>query len=426
MKTYESLIEKAKGSAEDKQALREQITQMGYAPVRRERWKPILDGKDAGKFDEDMQRRGNLTRMESERMRCLAESCLDQMDEMFSHPQNRSYLKGLAERVSMKNPGVFSESTDVGDIAAFRDFSHGIVREVWPRLAPLAKMIGLFSMPGPSERIFYLKTYGTDNSGSFYTGPWRLRNQLDPTYIDYTCGTEPNEVELTITGANVTASAYALLARWDLCAEQDAMSQHGISLQRELQAIMAGYIARATVQKVRQMIAAGASGGTASWSSTAVSPYTLDSAGPDRYRRTLYDAALDAEGLMRAKRYGSANWIWASADVVRRMDKGEEFHFSKSDAASYDGDVTQTVRHDGTAGRWMVFCDDDAPANTFLMGNSPEGGISNIGLMLAMYIPLMWTGRFMDPADNKPREAGITRYALHMVDSGRFCKVAIS
>ena len=424
-KAYDKLLERARSATPDqREALRRQERSSGPDPIRRERWKPVLDGKNPGKFEEDMQKRGGLSVEHVSRMRNLAESCLDRMDHNFRDPANRKDIKMFSEKITAANPGLF-ESTDVTDIAVFRDFSFGIVREMWPKLAPLAAMIGMFSMPGPSERIFYLNTYGTDNSGTFYTGAWRMRNQVDPAYIDYTCGSEANEVELTITGANVTASAYALLARWDLCAEQDAMSQHGISLQTELQNLMASYIARATVQKVRNMIAGGASGGNAAWTATAASPYTLDSGGPKAHLKTLYDAVLDMEGLVRAKRYDNLGFLWCSPDVVRRFQKAEDFHFVPS-PDFYNGDAVKTTQFAGTTGRWMVFNDDDAPANTCIGGTSPVGGISNIGLMLAMYIPLFWTGRFMDPAENVPREAGITRYALHMVDSARFGKVVIS
>jgi len=423
---YAKLLEQAKGSEKDRKGISEQMAAHSFQQARHERWKPVIDGDKAGKFDEDCKRQGGLSDRGVAQIRAIAENCMDKMDEQFNDPRNGSYLRELAQRVGAgPNGKAIYESTDVGDIAAFRDFSFGIVKEIWPKLAPLARMIGLFSMPGPSERIFYMKTYGTDASGTFYTANWRLRNQNDPAYIDYTCGSEANEVDLTITGANVTASAYALLARWDLCAEQDAMSQHGESLQSNLQNIMAAYIARATVGKVRNMIAGGASGGNSSWTATAASPYTLDSFGPRAHLRTLGDAIIDMEGLVRAKRYAPLGWLWCSPDVSRRFQKFEDMKFRPVEDF-YDGEMEGQTSFAGTMGRWAVFNDDDAPANTLIGGTSPVGGISNIGLMLAMYIPLMFTGRFMDPAENKPREAALTRYALHMVDSGRFGKVLIS
>jgi len=385
------------------------------------------------KFDEELEHAGIKSKPKRKLIQACCEAMLENVEREM-HKRPRLYAE-MAERVVPQLRSKFDfnaesyqlESTAVGDIAAFRNFSFGIVREIWPMLAPIAEMLSVQSMPGPSERLFYVKTYG-DDDGTFYTADWRLVNQVDTDYDEYTCGSEPNEVSFTITGAQVDALAYALLGRWDLCAEQDAQSQHGFDINAEAPALFAQTIARAKWNRIRDNLIGSASGGTVAWSTsaTASSEYTLDSAGPKRWQRTLYDAVLDVDRLVFDKVYTPIDWVVVSSDVATRMLKTNDHQFVAAED-HYRGEIQTVTEFYGTLdGRVAVWRDPDAADNTCLCGVSPKGKLARTGYLIGEYVPFRVTDRFMDPADLSPRRAGITRYAEKLVNGAFYGKVAIS
>jgi len=389
----------------------------------REEWAPVVD---PDRFDEQVKR---AVPYMGERDRDHIRRCCEMSLETISRMIERQPLKfaQIAEMLvpNLAKEGMLGEATSVSNIGTFRNWMYPLVREIWPNLAPLAAMIGIQNQPIPSAHLPYLYTYATD-AGSFYTAGSRLVNQNDPNYADYTCGDEPNEVELRMSTTTVDAEPKALLARMDICAVQDAMSQYGLSLPSELQALIAKEIAREYVGEVRDNLIGSANGGTVTWYTTAAasSEYTKDSNGIKRWQETLYDAVADVEELIYQKVYRKVGWLWVSTDVAKRMKKAGRFEF-RGDGAVDDmgGGVDKVTEYFGTVdGLWKVFCDADAAANTCLCGVSPRSWLET-GYILGIYIALMFVGPFTDPADLSPRLAGLTRRSQKLISGAFYGKV---
>lgn len=120
---------------------------------------------------------------------------------------------------------------------------------------------------------------------------------------------------------------------------------------------------------------------------------------------------------------GGANWIVASAEISAIFNDLEYFHVTNADPE--ETKYSLGIEKIGSlGGRFTVYQDPYAPANTLLMGHK-GGTIFESGFLYCPYVPLMLFPKTMNPFDFKTILGVMTRYATKMVNNRFYGKVIV-
>lgn len=127
--------------------------------------------------------------------------------------------------------------------------------------------------------------------------------------------------------------------------------------------------------------------------------------------------------IMKSTLRGGANWIVVSPEVAAVFNDLEYFHVSNADAE--ETKFSLGIEKIGSLqGRYTVYVDAYAPANTILMGHKGDS-IFHSGYIYAPYTPLMLFPKLINPADFKTVLGIQTRFATKMVNNRFFGKIYV-
>ncbi len=120
---------------------------------------------------------------------------------------------------------------------------------------------------------------------------------------------------------------------------------------------------------------------------------------------------------------GGASWIVVSPEVSAVLDDLEYFHVSN--AGPEEDKYNMGIEKVGTlGGRYQVYRDPYAPANTILIGHKGSS-ILESGYIYAPYVPMQLTPVMVNPFDFKNIRGIQTRYAKKMVNNRFFAKLLV-
>ncbi|HHD73245.1 MAG TPA: hypothetical protein ENL02_05030, partial [Epsilonproteobacteria bacterium] len=145
-------------------------------------------------------------------------------------------------------------------------------------------------------------------------------------YSDDTPANSPaQEMNVTISGVDITTTEKALKTIIQMEAVQDMYSQFGLRAENELATIVANQIRREIEIEIAYALLNGASAGNVNWSATVPSSAPWTSLNPKDWAETMVDAMIDADTFVWNKRWTSTNWAIMSGAAVARLEKLDSF-----------------------------------------------------------------------------------------------------
>jgi hypothetical protein len=166
---------------------------------------------------------------------------------------------------------------------------------------------------------------------------------------------------------------------------EDARGAYGIDVESELIPNAAAEIGREFEQRIIAEILAGASAGNVNWDTDIPSGWTLSKRD---YYEELQHAFIDAEDLLRIKRYRVADYLLCGRTVTKYLMKSSDFRPDPR-MRQDTGPFRTGVQFVGTLnGLWEVYTSMYMTSNVALMGIWP-GSMTDAGYIWAPYIPIM-------------------------------------
>lgn len=284
----------------------------------------------------------------------------------------------LFENQQAVSRGLLSEATTKDTVTLPEKFALPIIRRVYPNLIA-AKICSIQAMPllsGGVARGFYLDFLREDVSPETET--------TDPD-SDYAISEEnavPKRLKMRIEGITITAIKDILGASWSTEVMEDARGALGIDVESELVNEMAAEIMREIDQRILNEILLWASAGNINWTWD----YVAANETAKQHYETLGHAMIDAEDLIYAQRYRSAQWVVGGRHFVSFIRKMQDFkpepRTQPPDAFRMGVELVGRVE-----GYWDVYLTTFINTNRAIMGVYPTTQLDT-GYIYMPYIPL--------------------------------------
>jgi len=347
----------------------------------------------------------NLKEMWTEQYRGLTEDLppFEKCPDM-----GREWVIHKALRQEQAHLQYLEDTGKVADITTFTTVAMPLVRKIFSRLIAM-DLVSVQPISQPTAKIFYLDfVYGDTGSGvskgdSIYAA-------RDKAYATRSVEeSSVKDLQLKLTSSDVSAVEKALKAKWSIELEQDLQAYHGLSVEAELMAILQQEITIEIDGLILYSMLQGATAGNINWN---INGYLGDDKSTwerKEYRKSLFEALVDAGNSIFKKRYRYGTWIVGHPDAIVRLEKCEDFKYAESD----DPYNSQIGRHlVGTLfGRWKVYKDPFWPQPTKLLMGYKGATWSDTSAYFSPYIPLYTTPLIVDPNDFTPRRGLLSRFA---------------
>ncbi len=239
---------------------------------------------------------------------------------------------------------------------------------------------------------------------------------------------EDSMAEVTFEMAEVTVSVTErkLRASWSPELAQDVSAFHNIDAEAELTALLSEQVAAEIDREILRDLRNGAAwskrwdyNGWRKSKNGVMASYTQKD-----WNQTLITKVnqLSAQ-IHKSTLRGGANFIVVSSEASAIFDDLEYFHVSNADpeADQYNMGIEKVG---SLAGRYQVYRDPYAPANTVLVGHKGKSMLDT-GYVYAPYVPLQLTPTMYNPFTFAPVKGIMTRYAKKMVNPRFYGKVLI-
>ena len=240
-------------------------------------------------------------------------------------------------------------------------------------------------------------------------------------YSNDTPANSPNqEMNVTISGVNITTTEKALKTVIQMEAVQDMYSQFGLRAENELATIVASQIRREIEIEIAYALLAGASAGNVNWSASVPGSAPWTTLNPKDWAETMVDAMIDADTFVWNKRWSSTNWAVMSGAAVARLEKLDSF---KGDVGEQKANLGLT-RAGVLRSRWTVYKAAAFPDNKILVGYKGDSFLES-GFVHCPYIPLYKTPLFVDPDSLEQKQAAMSRYGNKVLEGDCYATVTI-
>jgi len=307
-------------------------------------------------------------------------------------------------------------TTPTGQAITFTTLALPLVRKIFNRLLAM-DLVSVQPINQPTAKIFYLDFQYHESAGGATADESVFANKAT-TYSDASEGGTVREIDLKVTSETITATEKKLKAIWSVELEQDLQAYHQLAAETELMNILQTQIVREVDGLIIAALLAGAGGagsgtgtgaGNVNWDATGFLVGDTSTFERTSYKKTLFEAIVDASNLIFKKRYRYANWIIGHPDAIVRLEKLEEFKISPEIDPYSFGIGRHLV---GTLNdRFRVYKDPFFPDSTkLLLGYKGDTWSDAVGFY-APYIPLYMTPKIIDANDFKPRRGLMSRFA---------------
>lgn len=234
------------------------------------------------------------------------------------------------------------------------------------------------------------------------------------TYSDLEEDSEMAEVTFGLDSVTVSVESRKMRAQWTPELAQDVSAFHNLDAEAELTALLSEQMAAEIDREILRDLRRGAAW-TARWDYNGLRKQTGTYFGTQKdYNQTLITKINQISAqIHKSTLRGSASWIVVSAEVSAVFDDLEYFHVSN--AAPDQDKYNMGIERIGVLqGRYQVYRDPYAPANTILIGHKGSS-ILESGFIYSPYTPMVLTPVMYNPFDFKPIRGIMTRYAKKMV-----------
>jgi len=230
------------------------------------------------------------------------------------------------------------------------------------------------------------------------------------------------EVTFQLDQVTVSVQTRKMRAQWTPELAQDVSAFHNIDAEAELTALLSEQMAAEIDREILRDLRRGAAW-SLRWDYNGARAQSTIYAGTQKdYNQTLITKVNQTSAqIFKSTLRGGASWIVVSAEISAVMDDLEYFHVSN--AASDQDKYNLGIEKIGTlSGRYLVYRDPYAPANTMLIGHKGTS-ILESGYIYAPYVPMQLTPVLYNPFDFTPIRGIITRYAKKMVLNRYYGKI---
>ena len=222
------------------------------------------------------------------------------------------------------------------------------------------------------------------------------------------------EVTFQLDQVTVSVETRKMRAMWTPELAQDVSAFHNIDAEAELTALLSEQMAAEIDREILRDLRRGAAW-TARWDYNGLRKQTNQYHGTQKdWNQTLITRINQISAqIHKSTLRGGASWVVVSPEVSAVFDDLEYFHVSN--AAPEQDKYNMGIEKIGTlSGRYMVYRDPYAPANTVLIGHKGSS-ILETGYIYAPYVPMQLTPVMYNPFDFTPIRGIMTRYAKKMV-----------
>lgn len=222
------------------------------------------------------------------------------------------------------------------------------------------------------------------------------------------------EVTFTLDQVTVSVETRKMRAQWTPELAQDVSAFHNIDAEAELTALLSEQMAAEIDREILRDLRRGAAW-TLRWDYNGLRKQSTAYYGTQKdWNQTLITKINQISAqIHKATLRGGATWVVVSPEISAVFDDLEYFHVSN--AAPEQDKYNMGIEKIGTlSGRYQVYRDPYAPANTMLIGHKGTS-ILETGYIYAPYVPMQLTPVMYNPFDFTPIRGIMTRYAKKMV-----------
>lgn len=233
-------------------------------------------------------------------------------------------------------------------------------------------------------------------------------------YSDMEEDSEMAEVTFGLDEVTVSVETRKMRSQWTPELAQDVSAFHNIDAEAELTALLSEQMAAEIDREILRDLRRGAAWNTR-WDYNGLRKQTTAYMGTQKdWNQGLITKINQVSAqIHKAVLRGGASWIVVSPEVSAVFDDLEYFHVSNA-SPEQDKYNMGIERVGSLSGRYQVYRDPYAPANTILIGHKGNS-ILESGFIYSPYIPLALTPVMYNPFDFKPIRGIMTRYAKKMV-----------
>ncbi len=354
---------------------------------------PII-GEDARRAERYRALTEGIADGDIERRLCL-EFTLDVMARLATKNRfGENFERGGKDVVKAILEGRLAEettTTDLGNVPNVMKHMFPVVARIFWSMT-LFDLVSVQPMSKPTGKVFFRNVRYSSTGGlyepSLYSPGARVDKYLDPDYALSTeaPGNAVKELAMDMTDLDVTAETRRLNATWTDELEQDLRAYFGLEMDSLAVQDLGDEIAREIDTAGLELLLAGATAGNVNWSQTPSGAYaSLD---PKIYARTLWDALIDADRLVRDAINRRTTWIVASGNTVDRLRKLGEHKLTGADANEGGGSAQHALEYQGLLGeRWRVYEARWFPDDKILLGYRGER-FDDTAAVYAPYLPM--------------------------------------
>lgn len=233
-------------------------------------------------------------------------------------------------------------------------------------------------------------------------------------YSDLEEDSEMAEVTFGLDEVTVSVETRKMRSQWTPELAQDVSAFHNIDAEAELTALLSEQMAAEIDREVLRDLRRGAAW-TLRWDYNGLRKQSTTYHGVQKdWNQTLITKINQISAqIHKAVLRGGASWIVVSPEISAIFDDLEYFHVSNADPEQ-DKYNMGIEKIGALQGRYQVFRDPYAPANTILIGHKGTS-ILEAGYIYAPYVPMQLTPVMYNPFDFKPIRGIMTRYAKKMI-----------
>lgn len=242
------------------------------------------------------------------------------------------------------------------------------------------------------------------------------------TYSDLEEDSEMAEVTFGLDEVTVSVETRKMRSQWTPELAQDVSAFHNIDAEAELTALLSEQMAAEIDREVLRDLRRGAAW-TLRWDYNGLRKQSTTYHGVQKdWNQTLITKINQISAqIHKAVLRGGASWIVVSPELSAVLDDLEYFHVS--DASPEQDKYNMGIERIGSLqGRYQVYRDPYAPANTMLIGHKGSS-ILEAGYIYAPYVPMQLTPVMYNPFDFKPIRGIMTRYAKKMILNRYYGKI---
>jgi len=242
------------------------------------------------------------------------------------------------------------------------------------------------------------------------------------TYSDMEEDSKMAEVTFVLDQVTVSVETRKMRAMWTPELAQDVSAFHNIDAEAELTALLSEQMAAEIDREILRDLRRGAAW-TSRWDYNGIRKQDKAYYGTQKdWNQTLITKVNQISAqIHKSTLRGGASWVVVSPEVSAVFDDLEYFHVSNADPEQ--DKYNMGIEKIGIlSGRYQVYRDPYAPANTILIGHKGTS-ILETGYIYAPYVPMQLTPVMYNPFDFTPIRGIMTRYAKKMVLNRYYGKI---